>query len=61
MLFVQYVNEYGVHVLKPAADINEIRLNTSKGDEVIFNDETYAYMPDVMEAFVEIVGGEDEA
>lgn len=61
MLFVQFTNEKGVHILKLAADIDEIRLNTSQGNEVLFKDGTYAYVPDVMEAFVDIVGGEDEA
>lgn len=61
MLFLQFVNEKGGHILKPAADIDEIRLNVIGGNMVLFKDGTEAYMEDVMDCFIDIVGEEEEA
>lgn len=61
MLFLRYETGYGAHILKPAADIAEICIVENGGSRVIFKDGAEVYMDDVMECFIDIVGGEDEA
>jgi len=61
MLFLRYETAYGAHILKPAADIAEIYIAKNGGSRVMFKDGAEAYVDDVMECFIDIVGEEEEA